>query len=102
MEWPKPTRDKGWVAVRLYRWPWSGVFIMTADVIVAGPLDCNCEYPHHFLPSSKERTSHLLSPVMFKSFFILLCGRVGNGMVHIEGGKPDETERRLTLTGQLT
>lgn len=45
------------------------VFIMTADVIVAGPLDsdCNCEYPprhppllfHHFLPSSKERTSHL-------------------------------------------
>uniref|UniRef100_A0A3Q4BW83 C2H2-type domain-containing protein n=1 Tax=Mola mola TaxID=94237 RepID=A0A3Q4BW83_MOLML len=57
--------------------PWPGlkrVLIMTADVIVAGPLDsdCNCEYPPPLLfhlPSlpaiDKRKNLSPLSPVMF-------------------------------------
>lgn len=71
---------------------------MTADVIVAGPLDsdCNCEYPppsicRHFLPSSKRKNFSPLSPVMFKPF-MLLCGRVGR--VHNEVSTRDQRKER--------
>lgn len=79
---------------------------MTADVIVAGPLDsdCNCEYPPsppflllHFLllffhlPLSKRKNFSPLSPVMFKPF-MLLCGRVGR--VHNEVSTRDQRNER--------
>lgn len=88
------------------------VFIMTADVIVAGPLDsdCNCEYPppllllllrllllffFFHLPSLpaivKRKNFSPLSPVMFKPF-MLLCGCVGR--VHNEVSTRDQRQER--------
>lgn len=95
------------------------VFIMTADVIVAGPLDsdCNCEYPPlppssffllllllllflrlllFHLPSlpvivKKKKNFSPLSPVMFKPF-MLLCGCVGR--VHNEVSTRDQRKER--------
>lgn len=89
---------------------------MTADVIVAGPLDsdCNCEYPppllllllllvllrlllllFFHLPSLpaivKRKNFSPLSPVMFKPF-MLLCGCVGR--VHNEVSTRDQRKER--------
>lgn len=92
---------------------------MTADVIVAGPLDsdCNCEYPpplllllflllllllllrlllfFFHLPSLpaivKRKNFSPLSPVMFKPF-MLLCGCVGR--VHNEVSTRDQRQER--------
>lgn len=77
---------------------------MTADVIVAGPLDsdCNCEYPPPLLllllfhlPSLpaivKRKNFSPFSPVMFKPF-MLLCGCVGR--VHNEVSTRDQRKER--------
>lgn len=104
--------------------PLAPVFIMTADVIVAGPLDsdCNCEYPPPLLPPSplpsaitschrqkrereKKQKENMnfspLSPVMFKPFMLLVVVWGGCTMRSVQGIK-EKKEKRRTLTGKLT